>query len=422
MSGIYIHIPFCPQKCIYCDFYSVRMSESLAGEYFAALGKEAELRMAGYFPSNEHAGLPGAACSGTNDSKATDDEGYPQTLYFGGGTPSCIGIGHYERFLGKLGKITCLDHVKEFTFEANPDDITEDYAKGLRKIGAGRISMGVQSFIDHDLKWMNRRHSSEQACSAYRILRKAGFANISLDLIFGYSGLSMEKWKYDLEMLVRLGPEHVSAYQMSTEPGSMLASLIRKGRYAELADEECERQYAYMQEFLKEAGYVQYEISNFAKPGYEAVHNSSYWNSEKYLGLGPGAHSYDGKSVREWNTPDIGFYIGSLLDGKSGMAENDHGIAHGSGPCAEAKAFRTEREILSEKDMFNEHIMVGLRKSSGIRIKDLQSAFPAFFPRFENTAARLAGKGDIVEENGTMRIPHSKFFISDSIIAELFAD
>ena len=279
MAGLYVHIPFCSSFCIYCDFYS-EVAPERVDAYLEALGREAQAR------SNEL-------------------EVPPSTLYVGGGTPSLLSERQFSKLSEILRKNFDLSQVGEFTVEANPDDITPEKLALWRSCGVNRLSIGVQSFCDKHLKWMRRRHDSAAAARAFSMARETGFGNISLDLIFGYAGLSQPEWEATINEVLSLRPEHISCYQMMLEEGTPLTLLAEAGKYAEPPQEECAAQYASLQRRLAEAGYVQYEISNFALPGFESHHNSAYWRREPYLGLGPAAHSFDGARRRSWNNPDL---------------------------------------------------------------------------------------------------------------------
>ena len=350
---IYIHFPFCKSFCTYCDFYSVRGKDRMA-QYTQSLLREISLRKA-------------FLCQCTS----------PATFYVGGGTPSLWpveqlgeavaavsaalreGAADYGRSCGAPGGgggavpgtwdgRGDAGIFAEFTVEVNPDDVTEAYARALRRLGVNRVSMGVQSFSDRSLRWMARRHSSEGAVEAFRVLRSAGFDNISLDLIFGYdpmawgSGSSsdeelMQLWSDDLDAVLRLRPEHISAYQMGIEEGSVLGEMAAAGRYREPSDELCAAQYALLQQRLTAAGYEQYEVSNFSLPGRRALHNSGYWDRSPYIGLGPGAHSFDGDRRRWWNAPDLDRYIAAFGGGgaSGGFSASGDTIASGDAIASE---------------------------------------------------------------------------------------
>jgi putative oxygen-independent coproporphyrinogen III oxidase len=333
----------------------------------------------------------------------------PYTLYIGGGTPSILDPGILSRIVERIKELFKIDYFDEFTIEVNPDDITPESAQRLLEIGVGRISMGVQSFIDRDLAWMRRRHNSAEAVEAYRVLREAGFSNISLDLIFGYSLLGLEDWRENLNRIVALAPEHISAYQMSIDRGSALYKMSENGQYEMPSQERCREQYELLQEVLSAAGYEQYEISNFAKPGYNSIHNSSYWSGTPYLGLGPGAHSFTGEFIdergrrfaqRSWNKSNLTKYI-SAYEGSAILGSYN---------------IRGE-ELLNERELFNEKIMLGLRRVAGVDLTDLNKFFlDKVTPEIE----RLEEQRLIVVEGKRIKIPQKNLFISDSIIRTLF--
>ncbi len=265
-----------------------------------------------------------------------------KTVYFGGGTPSLLLSSEFSEICSALAASYDLGGVEEFTVEVNPDDICrkggEELLNAYRDCGVNRVSIGVQSFHDDHLRWMNRRHDAAEAERAVRILTDK-FSNVSLDLIFGYAGLTDTEWEQDIRKAAGLGVQHISSYQMSLDPGSMLSKLADKGRYSEPDEELCRRQYFLLQDILDEEGFVQYEISNFCRPGYHSRHNSAYWRREPYLGLGPGAHSFDGDRRRSWNADDLGRWLdGAPKDG----------------------------ETLTDIDIYNEKVMLGLRTSEGV--------------------------------------------------------
>ncbi|HKM11786.1 MAG TPA: radical SAM family heme chaperone HemW [Bacteroidales bacterium] len=373
MAGIYIHLPFCSSFCLYCDFYSEIDGREQRRRYLNALKSEISERV-DYF-----GGV------------------LPDTIYMGGGTPSLLDNEEIADLADTLRNRFEITHLREFTLEANPDDITPQKLESWLRAGVDRLSIGVQSFCDDHLVWMRRRHSSDQAINAFKMAREAGFDNISLDLIFGFEGLSDEQWGYNIAELIALSPEHVSCYQMSIEPDSELASLADAGRYNELAQEVCAAHYSLLQQMLKKAGYRQYEISNFAIPGRESIHNSSYWERIPYLGLGASAHSFDGRSCRCRNIAEMKSYIDA-------MEGND------------SIKIRSE-EILSEDDKFNEQIMLGLRKVAGLSISSLESSRLA---KIKPVLDYLTSTGDIISEGGIIRITEEKLFVSDGIMQQLF--
>ena len=385
---VYVHIPFCRSFCTYCGFYSevapkCRRSEDalqqqeLIDKYSIALDAEIRARQDDIdrvFASND-----------------------VNTLYVGGGTHSVMPLHVFERLISSLGRSV----FSEFTVEVNPEDIVEkgvDYVKGLVALGVNRISMGIQSFDDSILKWMNRRHTSGQAVKAYRILEEAGVENISVDLIFGLPQLSDSLWRETLDKVLHISssgnpPKHISAYQLSVEEGSMLQKMIAKGMCSEASDELCKEQYDVLCEVLSAAGYHHYEISNFAIPGFEARHNSAYWRHVPYIGLGPGAHSYvDGS--RHWNVENLTAYL------EAGQ----------SGDFSKVR----EGEILDKEQLMIEKIMLGLRTSTGVREEYLRESCS------ESDLDLAFGCGNLARlESGMVRIPENKFFISDNIISSI---
>lgn len=332
------------------------------------------------------------------------------TVYFGGGTPSVLAA----EVLGELLKYVRMRFVvqegAEVTVEVNPDDITPAYAAGLRAAGFNRVSMGVQSFVDSHLVWMNRRHKSEEAVEAYRMLQAAGFENISLDLIFGYEMLSDALWQENLARMTALAPQHISAYQMSVEPGSRLSALLKAGSYTLLPDEVCEAQYRMLQEQLASCGYQQYEVSNFARPGFRSRHNGAYWDRTPYLGFGPSAHSFDG-TRRFWNTGSIKNYCDYYLPGSISLSENSPFSFDPEQLPATAGGF----EVLSETDVFHEELMLGLRTLEGLHLSGLNAnLLTEAMPQIR----RQIASGNLILEGDVLRIPADKLFISDAIIRE----
>ena len=377
---VYVHIPFCRSFCTYCGFYSEvapKCRELQSDAYAQALESEIRKR----YEEIERV----FASSDVN------------TLYIGGGTPSVMPLDVFERLLAALGR----SDFKEFTVEVNPEDIVEkgpSYVEGLLKLGVNRISMGVQSFDDSVLKWMNRRHSSAQAVEAYRILEESGIGNISIDLIFGLPQLSDTLWRRTLEQALEISsrdvlPNHISAYQLSVEEGSTLEKMIAKGMCGEASDDQCRSQYDTLCNVLKCAGYDHYEISNFALPGYQAQHNSAYWEHVPYIGLGPGAHSFlDGR--RRWNKEDLSAYI------EAGRTDDFSALQAG--------------EVLDKEQMTMEKIMLGLRTSKGVREDFLRENCSS------STLEEALKNGNLVPSAGScLRIPENRFFISDNIISSI---
>lgn len=385
---IYLHVPFCGSFCTYCDFYSeICRSRQAFNEYADAViaeirdrRKELEMNMSAQDAVN--------------------------TLYIGGGTPSVLPLDVLSRIVGAVSQTERLSLVTEpvevttptglfdeFTVEVNPEDIVEkgrEYVRGLLALGVNRISMGIQSFNDDILRWMNRRHDAGNAVKAFHILRESGVLNISIDLIFGISQLTDETWKDTIEKALELSPEHISAYQLSIEEGSALAKMVADGRYVEASEEQCRRQYDILCRCLGRSGYHHYEISNFAKPGFEAVHNSAYWRRAPYIGLGPGAHSLTG-NVRSWNSQEL---------------------PHRSPDGSSATYSRTS-ETLSPEDIRVERIMLSLRTDKGLEATELYSLTDS------TVVDALLSEGALERQGASIRIPEDHLFTSDEILREL---
>lgn len=382
---IYLHVPFCGSFCTYCDFYSEICRGGRAfNEYADAVLKEVNDRKEEICMNMS---APGAV----------------NTLYIGGGTPSVLPLDVLRRIVDALlssgslrrgeNTVVAQSPFEEFTVEVNPEDIVEkggEYVRGLLETGVDRVSMGIQSFDDGILRWMNRRHSAAGAVEAFRILRRCGVRNISVDLIFGLSQLADDVWEDTIERALELAPEHISAYQLSIEEGSALAKLVADGRYVEASDEQCRHQYDVLCQTLRQAGYHHYEISNFARPGFEAVHNSAYWSRVPYIGLGPGAHSLTG-DIRSWNSQEL---------------------PHRSTDGSPATYSRTS-ETLSPEDIRVERIMLSLRTDKGLEAAELYSLADRAVINF------LLSEGALEKQGGSIRIPESRLFTSDEIIREL---
>jgi len=374
------------------------------------------------------------------------------TLYIGGGTPSVLPLAVLERIVGALGPAT----YREFTVEVNPDDVVAggaEYVAGLLALGVNRVSMGVQSFDDGILRWMNRRHDAAGAREAFRLLRAGGFDNLSIDLIFGLSQLTGMIWESTIDEALALGPEHISAYQLSIEEDSALEKMVADGRYTEASDEQCRGQYDILCRKLAEAGYVHYEISNWARPGREAVHNSAYWRRVPYVGLGPGAHSLafpgsaDPHSPRGEQKPrfcsqevplqpryEQNASFCSEVGDEQPKNEQKHAFCSSGGirswnsqelPRREADGrlvrWRSGHEVLSEREAAEETVMLGLRTAAGLPLSRLWDISPA------HAVGALLAEGAIVLVPPVpdtpcapfVRIPEDHFFVSDDIIARL---
>lgn len=364
MAGIYIHVPFCHAKCAYCAFYS-SPDTSLFYRYARAVVKEWDLRRREL-----------TTCAGT--------------LYLGGGTPSILPSDSLTYITENIADVS---NLKEFTIEANPEDITPEKVEAWLRLGIDRVSMGVQSLDDSELATIGRRHSASQTIDAVNILRSCGVSNLSLDLIYGISGQTLDSWRRSLDMILELKPEHLSAYSMTYEPRTRLSALRDRGLISPVDDDTVADMYFILIGKLAAAGYNHYEISNFAIPGYEAVHNSSYWDSSPYLGLGPAAHSFDGK-IRRINPSDTRAWLDSIESGST--------------------AFSIDEE--SKNDRINDIIITALRTHRGLdltrlpvtrRIRLLRDSFP------------YIKSGSIIPSGSHLVIPEHKWLISDAILSDL---
>lgn len=374
MAGIYIHIPFCKRACYYCDFH-FSTAFSLKDKLVASLLQEISLQQ-DYLSGN------------------TVD-----TIYFGGGTPSILSAKEIDLILSAVAKHHTLGDQPEVTLEANPDDLQHHKLLELKSTAINRLSIGVQSFYEEDLTWMNRAHSAAEAHQALVDALETGFEDITIDLIYGYPQLSMEKWESNINKAIALGIPHLSAYSMTVEPKTALDSFINKGKYPPMDEDQSAQQFVFLMDKLMDKGYEHYEISNFALDGRYARHNSNYWKGVHYLGIGPSAHSYNGLQ-RSWNVAHNRKYIDQ--------------IALGTIP--------SNQEKLSREDQLNEYIMVSLRTMWGLSIKHIENRFG------EPTAADVRQEllpfvksGHItLGSDDVATLSKAGKLIADHIISELF--
>ena len=374
MAGIYIHIPFCKQKCIYCDFYSI-VNPRLVDAFVAAVPLELERRI------------------GEIGAQAAD------TIYIGGGTPSVLSASQLKAVVSALTAHVPMSKIREFTIEVNPDDVNLGLCRHLCDIGVSRISMGVQSFSDDELRVINRRHSAAGAIEAFNCLRKSGFSNINIDLIFGLPGQTLESWRRNIDIALSLAPEHISCYGLMYEEGTLLYRMRKEGRLAECPDSLYNIMYNELVDALVANGYLHYEISNFSLPGRHSIHNGYYWDGTPYLGIGPSAHSFDGQ-IRRYNPSSVAEYIKMI--GMSG------------------RAYVEETETNDER--YNEYIMTRLRTMWGIAIDDMASRFaPPYIDAFVKGVAGFLSSGMLVEyAPGHFRLSEQGMVCSDSVFRELF--
>jgi oxygen-independent coproporphyrinogen-3 oxidase len=320
------------------------------------------------------------------------DNKEPYTLYFGGGTPTVYSADELKRLADKAISLFFPDLPAEWTVEANPDDLTDDYLYRLAGLRVNRLSIGIQSFIDRDLQIMRRRHSAQQAVESVEKARNFGFNNINIDLIYGFPGMSIKEWEYNLDCAIALDVNHISAYHLSIENKTVLGKMKDKGKFNPVDDELSDLQYKILEKKLQNAGYVHYEISNFALPDFFSRHNSAYWNKQQYIGIGPAAHSYDGGFTRKNNVANNIKYIENI---KKGIIPE-------------------EIEILSEKDIYNETLITSLRTMYGLNLDVVPEIFK---DDFLQKAAKYLRSGRMIYD-GKYKIPSRYFLISDSIISD----
>lgn len=320
-----------------------------------------------------------------------------ETLYIGGGTPTVCSVEEIGRLIERVKQVWHVSSFKELTLEANPEDLTEDYLCELSKTQVNRLSIGIQSFVGRDLTWMNRRHTADTARRSVETAKKYGFGNISIDLIYGIPAMTGPEWEYNLDEALRLDVPHLSAYHLTFEEKTVFGKKLRKGLITPVGEAVSEQQYRLLEDRMKKSGYDHYEVSNFARPGFEAMHNSGYWHRVPYIGIGPSAHSYSGR-VRQWNVSNNNMYLEKL----------------GSGTFF-------EQETLTDNQLYNEYIMTGLRTAKGIRLSEVSSAFGAGRREYLlNESRRFLDNGTLVLENDRLFIPTSEFLLSDAVIAGLF--
>lgn len=372
--GIYIHIPFCKSRCIYCGFYSTTNKE-LKERYVDALIREIHMR------KDDFARL------GTSLSPSSTS-----TVYFGGGTPSSLSLCDIERIVGAL-ESTFNGTPSEVTLEMNPDDVTKDYIKAVRQMGINRISMGIQTFDDSRLQFIRRRHNASQAEKAVMTIREEGIHNVSIDLMFGFPNQTMDEWVTDIDKAIALHPTHISAYSLMYEEDTPLFRMLQKGEINQIDDETSLAMYTELINRLTANGYEHYEISNFAMPGYRSVHNSSYWHDTPYLGFGAAAHSYN-KDTRSWNIPDLKKYIESIESG----------------------VLPSESEVIDADTHYNDLITTALRTREGLNLDDL----PQKYREYALVNARKSISEHLLEATDShIRLTREGLFVSDMVMSEL---
>ena len=376
MAGIYIHVPFCESRCAYCDFYSTTLLRHRSA-YVDTVCRELKLRL------GELQGAP------------------IETIYFGGGTPSTLTIEELSSILTSLRNFHLSSfnfQLAEITLEANPDDLTEEYVQGLRTLPFNRVSIGIQSFHDRTLRLVGRRHTAQEAIEAVHRCQRMGLTNISIDLMYGLPGETLEDWTYSLEQAITLRVPHISAYHLTYEEGTRLWRMKEQGIVSAIDEEHSIRAFELLREKLLAAGYEHYEISNFALPGYHSRHNSSYWKGIPYIGVGPGAHSYNGTD-RRWNLSSLADYIAT---------PPGEDVPH-------------EVEHLSTEERYDERIITELRTARGI---DLTGLLADFGERYHAHCLRCAApyihRGQLIRTvDNHLRLTPKSIFISDAVMRDL---
>jgi len=371
---LYFHIPFCKQKCSYCNFH-FSTSLSHKEEMLAAIKKEVFLR------------------------KEELENKNLKSLYFGGGTPSILKVDEIKSLIDEVLKYFTFASDIEITLESNPDDLNNQFLKGISDSGINRLSIGTQSFFEEDLKLMNRAHSASEAESSIKRSQDFGFENISIDLIYGSPTSNFEIWKQNLDKTIQLQVPHISSYALTIEPKTVLENWIGKGKIQPPKESEQNDEFYYMSDFLKNNGFNHYEISNFGKPGFHSRHNAAYWKYQEYLGIGPSAHSYNGKNERSWNIANNSIYTKKLTE----------------------NILPKETEILSETDQFNEMLMIGLRTTWGVDVIKMKENFSEnIMEKFKKEIKPKIEDGILIIENEHLKILDEHWFLADGIASDLF--
>ena len=373
MAGIYIHIPFCKQICHYCNFYSL-VSVKHRQPFFEALLNEISLQ-----------------------KDYLKDETI-NTIYFGGGTPSLLPVKDLQRIIDLIFETHTVHPDVEITLEANPDDLDNSTISAIQKTSINRLSMGVQSFRNEDLKYLNRVHNARQIISSIKLAQDAGFENMSIDLIFGVPTLSNKNWKENIFTFLDLNIPHLSAYALTVEPKTALEVLIRKGKMTPVDENATIKQFTMLMEIMKEHGFEHYEISNYSKPDLYSRHNRSYWSGEKYLGLGPSAHSFNGNS-RQWNISNTGSYIQAIGEGN----------------------ISAEKEFLTTDQQYNEYILTSLRTMWGTDTDFIKKHFGnKYFSLLTSRSKQFIASGMLINKDNVITLSEKGKLFADGLSSELF--
>lgn len=373
MPGLYLHIPFCKQACHYCNFhFSTTLRQK--GAMVEALLKELELQQ-GYLQGEEI-----------------------QSIYFGGGTPSLLDAGELEQIFSKIHQIHRVAPDAEITLEANPDDLSREKLRDLKNYTPiNRLSIGIQSFADADLRWMNRAHTSGHARTCLDGAIAQGFHDLTIDLIYGSPTTPDEQWAENLRLAFEYEIPHLSCYCLTVEDGTALGTFVRRGQQPAVDEERAARQFEMLMESTEKQGYQHYEISNFALPGRYARHNTNYWRAESYLGLGPSAHSFDGIS-RQWNVANNAQYINQISEGKVPF----------------------EREVLTPDQRYNEYVMTSLRTMWGVDLDKISAWGTKFEQHFKTQAQLFLETGVLIQTDQTFRLSRAGKLLADRVAMELF--
>jgi oxygen-independent coproporphyrinogen III oxidase len=372
MAGIYIHIPFCKKKCTYCDFYT-EVAPKFIPSLVDSIIKELQIR------------------------KDYLQNASINTIYFGGGTPSILNREEFNRIFKKIYELFSVNEDAEITFEANPDDLSTEYLESIKKLPFNRISIGIQSFDDVDLKRINRRHTGIEAIEAVKNAQSAGFDNLSIDLIYGLPFQTLEAWEKQLDIALSLNVQHISSYGLTYEEGTALWKQREKGKVTNVDDETMNAMYLLLVEKTRLHNFEAYEISNFSLPGFRSSHNTSYWKQEPYLGIGPSAHSYN-LSSRQWNVASIKEYIKAI----------------------ETNTIFFEQEQLTLNDRYNDYVMVSLRTADGIDMTLLEHEFGSDLAHYCNENIKsFVENGKVLNKNGKLCLTTDGIMISNLILIEL---
>lgn len=415
MAGLYIHIPFCKSRCIYCGFYSTTLSSTWQDRYVDALCQEMEMRTSPS-PSQGGGGLPVLSMNGSQADRPSpplEGSGEVSTIYLGGGTPSLLSAKNLSRLFAAIHQHFDCSQLRELTIECNPDDVTLPFVAVLPQLGITRVSLGAQTFSDDRLRFLHRRHTAHQVDDAIALLRHAGIRNISLDLMFGFPNQTLDEWDEDIAHAIALQPEHISAYSLMYEEGTPLFEHLQKGHLSELSDELSRQMYELLINRLDAAGYEHYEISNWArkaplkeetnsdndgKSPWRSLHNSSYWNQTPYIGIGAAAHSYDGKT-RSWNVSNLQQYVSAIESGQRPY----------------------ESEIIDDDTRYNDIVTTALRTREGINLNALSARHREYLLQQARRSldAGLLAITDTPSSESFIHLTRQGLFVSDDVMSDL---